>query len=194
MDENKRRIILSTAMKLFNERGFYATPTSLIAKKAKVSVGTLFNYYPTKNELINEIYLDIKVHSKIMFLELIEECKSHHDNLLSMWTAVIKWGINNPDEFTYSELYLNSPFKKSLVNEKVMDAYKKFRDSILIAISPSTVCVKYPEYSYYYINEAIHATIKFINNNYVEDEQKFIRASFDLLWFGFSKRSDEVYT
>ena len=193
MDENKRRNILNTAMRLFNERGFHATPTSLIAKKFKVSVGTLFNYYPTKDELINAIYLDIKVHSKIMFLELIEERKSHHDNLLSMWTAVIKWGINNPEEFAYSELYLNSPFKKTLVDEKVMDAYKKFRESILVAISPSTVCIKYPEYSMYYINEAIHATTKFILNNYVEDIDKFIRASFDLLWYGFSKKTEEVY-
>ena len=51
MDENKRKNILFTAMKLFNEKGFHGTPTSLIAKRAKVSVGTLFNYYQTKESI-----------------------------------------------------------------------------------------------------------------------------------------------
>jgi AcrR family transcriptional regulator len=187
MDENKRKHILITAMKLFNENGFHATPTSLIAKKAKVSVGTLFNYYPTKEILIQAIYLDIKVHSKLLFLEMMEDHKSHHDRLLSMWKAVINWGINNPEEFHYTELFLNSPFIRSLVNEKVMDAYKKFRISIFEAISPNTVCGDYPEYSIYYIDHAIHATTRFILNNQIENRDHFIRSSFDLLWFGFSE-------
>lgn len=187
MDENKRKNILFTAMQLFNQNGFHATPTSLIAKKAKVSVGTLFNYYPTKEKLIHAIYMNIKVHSKLMFLELIEEHKSHHDNLLSMWNAVIKWGIENPEEFAYAELFLHSPFKKSLVDEKIMGAYNKFREEILQAISPSTVCVKYPEYSMFYIDNAIHAATNFILQHQIEDIDTFIRSSFDLLWYGFSR-------
>ena len=118
MDENKRKNILFTAMKLFNEKGFHGTPTSLIAKRAKVSVGTLFNYYQTKEELIHAIYLEIKVHSKYTFLTLIEEKSSLHDRLKSMWNAVIKWGISNPEEFEYTELFMHSPFRKSL-NDKI---------------------------------------------------------------------------
>lgn len=187
MDENKRKHILFTAMKLFNENGFHATPTSLIAKKSKVSVGTLFNYYPNKENLIHSIYMNIKIHSKLTFLELIEEHKSNHDNLLSMWNAVIKWGIENPEEFNYSELFIHSSFKKTLEDDKIMGSYIKFRESIIQAISPSTVCVKYPEYSMFYIDNAIHATTNFILHSKVDDIDGFIRSSFDLLWYGFSR-------
>jgi hypothetical protein len=51
MDTIKRKHIIVTAMELFNEYGFHATPTSRIAKKAKVSVGTLFNYFETKEAI-----------------------------------------------------------------------------------------------------------------------------------------------
>lgn len=186
MDENKRKNILFTAMKLFNERGFHGTPTSLIAKKAKVSVGTLFNYYETKEDLIHAIYMEIKVHSKYTFLTLIEEKDTLHDRLQSMWNAVIKWGINNPEEFAYTELFLHSPFRKSLINDKVMGSFNKFRESLLQAISPNTVCLDYPEYSMYYVDNALHATVHFILSNKVSNVDKFIRSSFEMLWSGFS--------
>jgi AcrR family transcriptional regulator len=185
MDENKRKNILFTAMKLFNEKGFHGTPTSLIAKRAKVSVGTLFNYYQTKEELIHAIYLEIKVHSKYTFLTLIEEKSSLHDRLKSMWNAVIKWGISNPEEFEYTELFMHSPFRKSL-NDKIMGAFNEFRESLIQAISPDTICLKYPEYSMYYVDNALHATVQFILNNKVSDVDRFIQSSFEMLWSGFS--------
>ena len=43
--------ILKAAVELFSERGFSATTTQTIAKKANVSEKTLFKYFPTKQEL-----------------------------------------------------------------------------------------------------------------------------------------------
>jgi AcrR family transcriptional regulator len=186
MDENKRKNILFTAMKLFNENGFHGTPTSLIAKKSKVSVGTLFNYYPSKEELIKAIYMEIKVHSKYTFLKLIEPKNSLHDRLKSMWTAVIKWGISNPEEFAYTELFLHSPYRKLMIDDQVMGSFNKFRESLLQAISPNTICLKYPEFSMYYVDNAIHATVHFILNNKVADIETFIDSSFELLWSGYA--------
>lgn len=187
MDDNKNKKILYTAMNLFNERGFHNTPTSLIAKKAKVSVGTLFNYYPTKKDLIIGIYLDIKEHSHHVYLELLEDHETFHDKLLSMWSAVIKWAILNPNEFKYLELFIHSPFKAVLEEEKIMGYYDKFRETVIKAISPNTICLKYPEFSMYYIDNAIHATSNFLISNNVDDIDHFIKSSFDLLWYGFSQ-------
>ena len=186
MDETKRRHILNTAMTLFNEFGFHATPTSKIAKKAKISVGTLFNYFPTKEELIQEIYIQVKIHSRKVFIQQLEENFTEHDNLKAMWRTVIKWGIENPEEFHYLELFSNSPFIKEFKHEKAMDAFKQFRQSILESISPSTICKEYPEYSMIYIDNAIHAATKFIlDSDEVRDITHFIDSSFELVWKGF---------
>lgn len=186
MDENKRQKILFTAIKLFNENGFHSTPTSQIAKKAKVSVGTLFNYFPTKEELINAIYVNIKIHSKESFLTHIKDCNTPKENLKNMWTAIVRWGLENPDEFNYLELFNHSSFMQSFLNDKVMGVYNKFRALILQSISSSTICTEYPEFSYLYIDNAIHATTRFLLQRKIDNTTHFIDSAFDLLWDGFS--------
>jgi AcrR family transcriptional regulator len=189
MDEDKRQRILLTAMQLFNKTGFHATPTSQIAKESKVSVGTLFNYFPSKEVLIREIYTEIKIHSKESFLDHIKDCYTLKENLENMWSAIIMWGLENPDEFNYLELFIHSPFMNSFLNDKVMGMYTKFRTLILKSISPSTICIDYPEFSMMFIDNAIHATTRFMLQNEIDDIKHFISSSFDLLWNGFSYKN-----
>ncbi|MGR9073933.1 MAG: TetR/AcrR family transcriptional regulator [Gammaproteobacteria bacterium] len=48
----KKNDIVETAYRLFKENGFYATGVDQIMREAKVSKRTLYNYFPTKNQLI----------------------------------------------------------------------------------------------------------------------------------------------
>ncbi|WP_316927874.1 TetR/AcrR family transcriptional regulator [Croceivirga radicis] len=57
---NKKQIILSSALELLVEKGVHNTPMSAIGKAAKTGMGTIYNYFPNKEALINEIYTDIK--------------------------------------------------------------------------------------------------------------------------------------
>src|SRR5688572_32894420 len=45
------RAIRDAARRLFAGQGFEATSTREIAKEAGIAIGTLFNYYPTKEDL-----------------------------------------------------------------------------------------------------------------------------------------------
>jgi AcrR family transcriptional regulator len=49
--EKTRRAILSAALGLFAEKGFYNTTTKAISRKAGIAEGTLFNYFETKEDL-----------------------------------------------------------------------------------------------------------------------------------------------
>ncbi len=49
--ERTRQLIADTARRLFAERGFEAVPVSEIAMEAEVSEATVFNYFPTKEDL-----------------------------------------------------------------------------------------------------------------------------------------------
>src|SRR5438034_8237596 len=46
----KKRIVES-ALALFQTKGFDATTTKAIARKARVAEGTVFNYFPTKEDI-----------------------------------------------------------------------------------------------------------------------------------------------
>ncbi|MFZ5827911.1 MAG: TetR/AcrR family transcriptional regulator [Bacillota bacterium] len=62
----RRKQILETAIPLFARQGFDATSVSQIAREAGVSHGTIFLYFPTKEELFTaavvEPLLDAEVH------------------------------------------------------------------------------------------------------------------------------------
>ncbi len=50
--QRTRQLIAETARRLFAERGFEAVPVSEIAREAEVSEATVFNYFPTKEDLV----------------------------------------------------------------------------------------------------------------------------------------------
>ncbi len=51
MKERKKESILMTSLRLFSKNGFHDTTIPLIAKEMKMSVGNIYNYFPSKNNL-----------------------------------------------------------------------------------------------------------------------------------------------
>lgn len=67
--DNKRKAILESAMELFAVRGIAHTPTAAISASAQIAEGTLFTYFKTKDDLINELYRELR---KEMDRELVD--------------------------------------------------------------------------------------------------------------------------
>jgi len=55
MLKTKKETILETALLLFADKGYEATPTSLIAKAAGVSEGLIFKHYVSKGNLLESV-------------------------------------------------------------------------------------------------------------------------------------------
>lgn len=51
----KKQLIMDAALELFAENGFHATSMSQVAKKAGVSKGLAYNYFESKQEILDEI-------------------------------------------------------------------------------------------------------------------------------------------
>jgi AcrR family transcriptional regulator len=56
----KRSAILQAAVREIAEVGLGA-PTAKIARRAGLAAGTLFTYFANKEELLNELYLELKI-------------------------------------------------------------------------------------------------------------------------------------
>lgn len=57
--DDKRSTILEAATRVIATQGLGAS-TASIAKEAGVASGTLFVYFATKSDLINQLYLELK--------------------------------------------------------------------------------------------------------------------------------------
>jgi AcrR family transcriptional regulator len=58
--DDKRIAILEAALRVFAERGNLSAPTSAISKAAGVAEGTLFTYFKSKDDLVNQLYLHLR--------------------------------------------------------------------------------------------------------------------------------------
>jgi AcrR family transcriptional regulator len=56
----KKEKILETTLQLIAKNGLNASPMSMIAKEADVATGTIYHHFKSKEEIINEIYLNKK--------------------------------------------------------------------------------------------------------------------------------------
>ena len=74
--KDKKKLILDISLELFAEKGFHATSISQIAKKAKISKGLIYNYFESKNDILQEI-------SKEGFHVIFSNFDLNHDGVLT---------------------------------------------------------------------------------------------------------------
>jgi AcrR family transcriptional regulator len=55
--EEKKELIMKTALNLFAKRGFYNTTIADIAREMGMSVGNMYNYFPSKESLAKELLI-----------------------------------------------------------------------------------------------------------------------------------------
>ena len=92
--EDRRAALLDAATKVFAEHGLSA-PTSLISKTARVSEGSFFTYFTTKDDLINTLYREIRLDLASAVMNDFPRKASVRDRLQHVWTRYVSWGIAN---------------------------------------------------------------------------------------------------
>lgn len=93
--DDRRNAILETATQVIAMHGL-AAPTALIAKQAKVSTGSLFTYFPTKRDLLNRLYVDLKAEMAAAALGGLPEEADLRDQFAHMWAGWLEWAVSGP--------------------------------------------------------------------------------------------------
>ncbi|WP_422444857.1 TetR/AcrR family transcriptional regulator [Thermoanaerobacterium sp. DL9XJH110] len=71
--DKRRHQILEAAVKVFSEKGFEGSTTKEIAKKARVSEGTIFRYFKTKKDILLNLINILTEKSLFQFIEDVEQ-------------------------------------------------------------------------------------------------------------------------
>ncbi len=95
--EDKRNAIMAAAVRIIAVQGPSA-PTALVAKEAGVSNGSLFTYFATKADLLNQLYVELKTEMGMAALDGLPTRSGNRKQLLHMWTNWLRWATTYPDK------------------------------------------------------------------------------------------------
>ena len=73
--EDVRNRILEKAYNIFIMEGYDNANTNKIARECNIAAGTLFNYFPTKWDLLIEVLCEVKKRGMEYFIEMIEDAE-----------------------------------------------------------------------------------------------------------------------
>lgn len=97
--DGKRRAILEAALRVFAERGVGNTPTLAISEAAGVAEGSLFTYFKTKAELINELYREMRREFDLELIDFPRDADAQ-TRLRYIWDKFVSLGISQPQRLT----------------------------------------------------------------------------------------------
>ncbi|MCA0171113.1 TetR/AcrR family transcriptional regulator [Bacillus sp. RAR_GA_16] len=88
----KQKRIVKAAVEMFQEKGFSASSTSEIARRAGVAEGTIFRHYRTKKDLLLAIVTPVMSHLVAPFIvkDLDKVLKSDYEHYEDFLRAVVK--------------------------------------------------------------------------------------------------------
>ncbi|WP_300024832.1 TetR/AcrR family transcriptional regulator [uncultured Maribacter sp.] len=127
---NKKDAILSSALKLLTEKGVHNTPMSAIAKAAGTGMGTIYNYFPNKDILINEIYIGIKNKEKELFVKFDAD-QPIKTQFELYFTSIIDFFTENPESFQFMEQLQASPIITEEIRTEGAKAITPVKDLLI---------------------------------------------------------------
>ena len=176
--------LLEASIDLFAEEGFWNTPTTRIAKHAGVGTGTLFNYFGSKEGLIDAVYLQLKKEWGTHILTGWPENSSVQEQLEHMWFRYLDFGIRYPDRYALKQQLRLSELvsEESQAQEEeslafIIDLYNRaVTDGVLIDIPI--------EYFGLLMQAQVEAAITYAQMCDLQDMAllKHIALSFEIFW------------
>lgn len=185
--KDKKTAIMETALKLFTERGFHGTSTAQISKDAGVATGTLFNYFPTKEDLINSLYFEVKGELSRSMGKGIETESTFQDQLRKLWSNLINWGVDNQEEFLFVGQFCSSPYITKFTRDEVMKEYVFLHKLVDEGINAGEIRDFSADLIIAMFYQGSRTVVNFIlDSDSSLDENKIIEDGFQIIWRGLA--------
>lgn len=180
--KDKRSAVLNATLELISEHGFHGTSMAQISKRSKVSIGTIYHYFTSKEDLINALYIDIKKRLSQYVLQGYSKDMPVRKAFKHIFRRIIRYSVENPQQLSFAEQYENSPLITSAtreegmrLNEPINELFKRAHEQELLKDLPfETLGVL--------INSAVIGLAKFYISGSFSLEEESLEAALDAIW------------
>lgn len=101
LDPQKKEKFLQAALELFVANSVQHTSTAEISSAAGTAAGTLFNYFPTKQDLIDELALEVVRRQSENTRARLDASMSARDYFWAIWDSSIRWFMEHVNAYRY---------------------------------------------------------------------------------------------
>ncbi len=105
----KRDDILKAALKLIVEHDLDQTSMDMIAKEAQVGMGTIYNYFPSKEKLVNQLYRELQGKLLQAILQDYSDDAPIREQFFTVVRNKFYFYLRHPDIAQFIERYAYSP-------------------------------------------------------------------------------------
>ncbi|WP_273058566.1 MULTISPECIES: TetR/AcrR family transcriptional regulator [Shewanella] len=184
MTTDKKQAILDSALQLFVKKGFNATSTASIAKAAGVATGTLFHHFPTKKDIMSQLFLSIKQEFATNMISNTDFSGDIEQDANTLWQKAIDWAIAQPLKQLFFLQYsmsadIDADVRKQAMNSIlgfVVELIEQGKQQQIIADFPNALLLENCHGQYL-------AAIRFFTDNpNLGDDDAHRNASFRLFW------------
>lgn len=129
---SKKQDIMAATLDLIHEEGLQSVTFSKIFKRANVGSGTIYNYFANKEELVNYVYKEARMHLGEYLLRGYNPEASLYERFKCLQLNRLQFGIECPKEYLFIDSYSYSPYISPELRS--MDDAHNSRDVILSLI------------------------------------------------------------
>jgi len=185
LNPEKRAQFLDSALKLFVANGVKNTSTAAIAKDAGTAAGTFFLYFPTKQDLINELVLQIGSQQSEYINSLLTPALSVWETLLTIWYGSIRWFLDNKEAYQYFRQVRDS----GLIAAEVVRESEQFFEYYYEAIQRGLGEASIKPYPVELIGGMLYQNIVAVMNLVTAgsdpaQQEEYIQLGFNIFWDG----------
>ncbi|MBE7660354.1 TetR/AcrR family transcriptional regulator [Tenacibaculum finnmarkense genomovar finnmarkense] len=106
---DKRNALVKATIELVNNNGFHATPMSKIAKMAKVSPATIYLYFESKQDLVNQTYIEVKSKYTDYAFATYSDKVSVEDGFEIIWKRIAEFKLQECENAMFLAQCDNTP-------------------------------------------------------------------------------------
>lgn len=178
--EDKRNAILAAAVKVMAELGAGA-PTSKIAREAGIAEGTLFTYFATKDELLNQLYLEVKATLHEAMMQGFPHGASLRERVRHVWHAYVHWGALDVARRRVMQQLSVSAAVLPATRAKGAEAFCAVSEMIAESVSNGMLRDQSPDFAGAIMSSLADMTIDFMLAH-PDQEETYCEAGFVAFW------------
>ena len=182
---DKQKAILDAALRICAERGIGAAPTSAISKAAGIAEGSLFTYFKTKDELLNELYVTLRTEFS-RHLSDFPHGQDPRTRLRYIWDRFLERGASHPEQLKVLA-QLRASGRLFRENEAPNFALTELLRATSEAVQGTKLAKVPPEYLVLMMRSQAEITVEFIGAH-PESEALCRETGFTMLWNGLTAK------